>query len=231
MLKRNNNFLFYFLPILLLIGVFFMQGIPKQQEGKVVTLSSPREGSRISVEKAIKERRSVRLYKNEPLTLQELSQLLWAAQGITDEKGGLRTAPSAGALYPLEIYVLVGYVAGLPAAIYKYVIGKHELTKVSDGDKRASLSSAALSQSCVADASVSIIICAVYERTSRKYGQRAQRYVHMEVGAVAENIYLQGRAMRVGTVFVGAFDDESVRKVISAKSDENPLAIFPLGKI
>ncbi|TET05982.1 SagB/ThcOx family dehydrogenase [Candidatus Dependentiae bacterium] len=231
MLKRNNNFQFHFLNILLLIGVSFMRGTSEQQTRKIVALSRQGESSKISVEKAIKERRSVRSYKHESLTLQELSQLLWAAQGITDEKRGLRASPSAGALYPLEIYVVVGQVEGLPAAVYKYVIGKNELIKVGDGDKRARLSSAALSQSCVAAAPASIVVCAVYERTSRKYGQRAQRYVHMEVGAVAENIYLQGRAMQVGTVFIGAFDDESVKKVIGASPAENPLAILPLGKI
>lgn len=231
MLKRNNNYQFHFLNILLLIGVSFMRGTPEQQERKIVALSRPRESSRISVEKAIKERRSVRSYKHGFLAMKQFSQLLWAAQGITDEKKELRAAPSAGALYPLEIYVVVGQVEGLPTAVYKYAIGKHELVKVSNGDKRALLSSAALSQSWVAAAPASIVICAVYERTSRKYGQRAQRYVHIEVGAVAENIYLQGRAVGIGTVFVGAFDDESVKRVIGAKPDENPLAILPLGKI
>ena len=202
------------------------------QIGQIITLPSIKESGSIPVEKAINDRRSVRSYKKEPLTLQDLSQLLWAAQGITDKSRVLRAAPSAGALYPLELYVVAGDVKDLEPGVYKYTIGKHELTKICDGDKRNQLMKAALSQSWVGSAPASIIICGIYERTSRKYGrQRAPQYVHIEVGAVAENVYLQGRALNIGTVFVGAFDDAQIQKIIEAQSDEKPLAILPLGKI
>jgi len=139
-------------------GVNSMQGNVEEN----VKLPHPSIVGSIPVEKSINERRSVRLFKEEPLSLKELSQLLWAAQGITDKARGLRAAPSAGALYPLEIYVVVGNVEGLSAGVYKYVIGKHELTEIKEGDERQALSAAALSQSCVTEAPASIVICAVY---------------------------------------------------------------------
>jgi len=199
--------------------------------GKNIKLDPVALDGAMTVEKAIGQRRSVRAYKKDPLTLKELSQLLLAAQGITDKRHDLRAAPSAGALYPLEIYIVAGNVEGLQAGVYKYIIGKHELVPIREGDKRKELSSAALSQSCVASAPVVLVVCGVYERTRRKYGKRAEQYVHMEVGAVAENVYLQGRALSIGTVFVGAFTDKAVQSVISAQDDEIPLAILPLGKI
>jgi len=210
------------------LGVLIMSSNASQ----TIKLPHIQESGPVSVEKAIKDRRSVRSYKKESLTLQELSQLLWAAQGITDKSRELRAAPSAGALYPLELYVVVGNVEGLHPGVYKYAIGKHELTKICDGNKRNQLMGAALSQSCVGDAPASIVICGIYERISRKYGKkRAPQYVYIEVGAVAENLYLQGRALNIGTVFVGAFDDAQVQRIIEAQSDEKPLAILPVGKI
>jgi len=202
-------------------------------ERKNLIINLPRvfTKSTMTVTQAIKERRSVREYKNEFLTLQELSLLLLSAQGITDKERELRAAPSAGALYPLELYVVVGKVQDVSAGIYKYIVSQHQLIKKSDGDKRNELASAALAQSCIATAPASIVICGIYERTRRKYGDRAMRYVHMEVGAVAENVYLQGRTLQIGTVFVGAFDDNHVKTVVGVRSEESPLAILPLGKI
>lgn len=170
----------------------------------VIVLPPPVLDSQISVEQAMQTRRSVRTYSLEPLVLSEVSQLLWAAQGLTNPVG-LRTVPSAGALYPLEIYVVAGNVTDLPAGIYQYQYQDHSLLLTSTGDKREDLFEASLHQSAVRDAALVLVISAVYERTTVKYGERGVRYVHMEVGHAAQNIYLQAESLELGTVLVGAF--------------------------
>ncbi len=214
-------------------------------EAELVRLPAPRHDSRFSLEKAIKMRRSVRQYKDSPLTLAEISQILWAAQGFTRERkepparwnpkyewqGGLRTAPSAGALYPMEIYLLAGKVEGLPGGLYKYIPKNHALRKLAGADKRKALCQAALGQPQIEKAPAVILMAGVYERTSYKYGERAERYVHMEAGSVAENVYLQATALGIGTVLIGAFNDDEVKKAMSLPADESPLIIMPLGKI
>jgi SagB-type dehydrogenase family enzyme len=194
-----------------------------------IPLPIPIYESSTSVEEALYQRRSIREYKDEPLTLKEVSQLLWAAQGIT-HPSGKRTAPSAGALYPLEVYLLAGEVDELPAGIYKYLPHDHALTLIASGDHRQDVFAASLGQEMILEAPASIIISAIYERTSIKYGQRAERYVHMEVGSVAENIYLQAESLGIGTVFIGAFSDDQVKGVLNLPSQEQPLAIFPVGR-
>ncbi|MEM2842541.1 MAG: SagB/ThcOx family dehydrogenase [Candidatus Bathyarchaeia archaeon] len=186
----------------------------------------------MSVEEAIAKRRSIRDYSNEPLTFQQLSQLLWAAQGITDLKTRFRAAPSAGATYPLEVYVVLGSnsVVGLNAGIYHYNPLTHELKLLFEGDFRANLASAALDQRWVKTAPVNIILAAVYERTTRVYGDRGVRYVHMEAGHIGENIYLQATALGLGTVVVGAFSDELVQKVLNLPKEQKPLYIMPVGR-
>ncbi len=174
-------------------------------------------------------RRSVREYADLPLSLEEVSQLLWAAQGITSDWGG-RTAPSAGALYPLEVYLVVGSVDNLGVGVYKYQPQEHALVRVGDGDVRAELASAALRQSFVAEAAVDIVIGAVYERTTRKYGDRGVRYVHMEAGHAAQNIYLEVVALDLGTVTIGAFSDELVMDILDMPESEVPLYIMPVGR-
>ncbi|MDI6890338.1 MAG: SagB/ThcOx family dehydrogenase [Thermodesulfovibrionales bacterium] len=195
----------------------------------VVKLPEPKYSSKISVEKALLERRSIRDYKNVPLTLSEVSQLLWAAQGITDPRG-FRTAPSAGALYPLEVYVVVGNVNDLPAGIYKYKPQGHELVRVAKGDKRGELSAAALRQPCVKDGAAVIVFSAVYERTTQKYGKRGLRYVHIEAGHAAQNVCLQAVSLNLGIVVVGAFDNEEVKSIINMTPKEEPLVIMPIGR-
>lgn len=195
----------------------------------VIRLPDPKYSSSISVEKALRERRSVRKYKNVPLMLSEVSQLLWAAQGITDPHG-FRTAPSAGALYPLEVYVVIGNVNNLPNGIYKYSPLGHKLVKIEKGDKRLELSAAALRQPWVADGAVVIILSAVYERTTRKYGERGIRYVHIEAGHAAQNVYLQAVSLNLRTVVIGAFDDTKVKNIIRMSPQEEPLIIMPVGR-
>lgn len=195
-----------------------------------IKLPSPRYNSDVSIEQALLKRRSVRKYKAEPLTIAEVSQLLWSAQGITNPSG-FRTAPSAGALYPLEVYLVVGEVKGLSQGIYKYLPRQHELLKIKDGDARRELAIAALGQSWVKDAAVDIVFAAVYERVTRKYGKRGIRYVHMEVGHAAENVYLQAVSLKLGTVVVGAFEDEKVKRILNMAESEQPLYIMPIGKL
>ena len=204
--------------------------IPAPSPGKEISikLPGPRYDSDVSIEQALLQRRSVRNYTGEPLSLQEVSQLLWAAQGITDT-GGYRTAPSAGALYPLDLYVVAGDVEGLSAAVYKYKADAHELRPIIDGDRRNELADAALSQLCVEESALAIVFVAVYERTTVKYGERGIRYVHIEVGHAAQNLCLQATAMGLGVVTVGAFHDEQVTELLNLPQDENPFYIIPVG--
>lgn len=158
------------------------------------------------VERALHERRSVREYTGASLTLAELAQLLWAAQGVTTPDG-LRTAPSAGALYPLEVSVAVGEVDGLPGGVYRYEPPGHALALVAAGDPRTEVARAALDQECVAAAAAVIAFAADYGRTTGKYGERGRRYVHMEVGHAAQNVCLQAVAAGLGAVVVCASGD------------------------
>ena len=190
-------------------------------------LPEPKLSSKTSVEEALSSRRSVRDYGKDSLSIEEISQLLWAAQGITVRWGG-RTAPSAGALYPLEIYLVVGEVKGLVPGFYHYDPGKHSITKKTDGDLRQKLTEASLFQDEITKAPATFVITAVYERTMKKYRERGIQYVHMEVGSAGENIYLQAEALGLGTVFIGAFEDEKVKKALGIK--EEPLGIMPVGK-
>jgi SagB-type dehydrogenase family enzyme len=163
------------------------------------------------------------------LTILEISQLLWAAQGITS-RDGKRTTPSAGALYPLETYLVVGNVTALDSGVYKYRPSDHTLGEVLTGDLRQELSEAALRQKCVSDAAVVVVIAAVYQRTQKKYGKRAVRYVHMEVGHAAQNVWLQANSLQLGTVTVGAFADNRVQSLLRMPQEERPLYLLPVGR-
>jgi SagB-type dehydrogenase family enzyme len=197
--------------------------------GQTVSLPQPRASGTRSVEEALAQRRSVRDYADEPLTAAQLAQLLWAAQGITMPSRGLRTAPSAGALYPLEVYVAVERVVGVPAGVYHYAPGPHRLELVVDRPVRAQLCEAALSQAAVADAPATVAIAAEYARTTGKYGERGRRYAHLEAGHAAQNVYLQAIALGLGTVVIGAFDDERVNALLGMKPGEAPLYLMPVG--
>ena len=194
----------------------------------IIALPAPELNGSTSVEQALLERRSVREYRNEPLSLPEIGQLLWAAQGITSPSGK-RTAPSAGALYPLELYLVAGDVEDLRAGVYKYIPHDHALKEITPGDKRSELTNAALKQESIQIAPAVLVLSAVYERTRVKYGDRGDRYVHMEIGFAAQNIYLQAEALELGTVFIGAFYDDGVKKILGMQDDERPLGIMPLG--
>lgn len=193
-------------------------------------LPPARQNGEVALERLLCVRRSVREFAPDALKLAEIAQLLWAAQGVTHPMG-LRTAPSAGALYPLETHVVTGEVASLAAGIYHYQPVQHELTKTGDGDRRAELAAAALGQDWIADAPAVLVLAAVYPRTAGKYGARAESYVHIEVGHAAQNVYLQALALGLGTTEVGAFDDRAVKPVLGLAADQAPLAIMPIGRI
>ncbi len=214
--------------LLVFLEVFCMLG--PAWGGERFTLPQPRESGKYSLEEVLIKRRSIRSFTEQALTLEELSQLLFAAQGITEERHGFRTAPSAGALYPLEIYAVVGKVEGLSEGVYRYLPEEHELEKVLTEDRREGLFRSALYQAAIKEAPVVFVICAVYGRTTRKYGERGVRYVHMEAGHVGQNIYLQAEALNLGTVAIGAFHDEAVAQVLSLPQNVVPLYIFPVGR-
>jgi len=197
-------------------------------ESEEIMLPEPQRDSDTSIEEALLGRRSVRSYGATAVTLEQLSQLLWAAQGITDPSGK-RTAPSAGALYPLKVYAVVGNVESLAAGVYAYDPAAHSLAKLVDGDHRQDLAQAALNQPSVGQAAIDIVITAVYEITTVKYGERGIRYVHMEAGHAAQNVCLQAVGLKLGAVPVGAFDDAGVQKLLELPEDEIPLYIIPLG--
>ncbi|RLE86445.1 MAG: nitroreductase [Thermoprotei archaeon] len=199
--------------------------------GERMLLPYPKIVGRVSVEEAIANRRSMRDFEDRPLVLEQLAQILWAAQGITYPKRGFRAAPSAGATYPLKLYAVVGEgtVKNLTAGVYYYDVHTHSLVMVKKGDIRRALARAALGQAWVEEAPLNIVITAIYERTTYRYGDRGIRYVHIEVGHVGQNIYLQAVALGLGTVAVGAFYDDQVRKLIGAPEEEKPLYIMPIG--
>ena len=196
-----------------------------------IYLPSPNQKGIISLEEAIARRKSVRYFTPQPISKWQLSQILWAAQGTSDASGN-RTAPSAGATYPLEIFAVCGAncIEQIGEGIYHYHTDSHSLTLHRQGDTRLELARAALSQEYIYEAPVDIVICAVYERTLRRYGTRGERYVHIEVGHAGQNIYLQATALGLGTVAIGAFSDEPVREVLRLDKQYRPLYIMPVGK-
>jgi SagB-type dehydrogenase family enzyme len=194
----------------------------------MIRLPPPNLSGRVSLEEALYRRRSVRLYEPEPLTLEEVSQLLWAAYGVTEPRRGFKTTPSAGATYPLVIYLVAGEVEGLSPGSYKYLPEEHALVKVKDGDLREDLYVACLRQPWVLEAPASIVMGADFERTTSVYGKRGVRYVWMEFGHASQNVYLQATALGLGTVAVGAFYDGVVKEIVGM--EEEPGYVMPVGR-
>lgn len=189
---------------------------------EIVDLPAPRSQSAVSLEETLLDRRSVRAFTDQGLTLVELSQLLWATQGITADWGG-RTAPSAGALYPLEVYLVT------PDALYHYLPEGHRAEVLSDEDLRIELTRAALDEPAVYGAPAVFVITAVYARTAAKYGERGERYVHLEAGHAAQNLLLQAGALGLAGVPIGAFSDGDVARVLDLPPDRVPLYLIPIG--
>ena len=203
-------------------------GSPTVLPGGEVLLPSPDTTGGMPVEAALQGRRSGRQYADRPLPLTALSQILWAAQGVTGSQG-YRTAPSAGALYPLEVLVAAGEVEGLGSGVYRYRPGSHSLLPVREGDIRGVLSSAALNQAAVREAPAVLIIAAVPARTTAKYGDRGMRYVDMEAGHASQNVYLQSQSLGLVTVAIGAFLDAEVAAAAGLEEGEVPRYLMPVG--
>jgi SagB-type dehydrogenase family enzyme len=207
-------------------------------KNNIIQLPQPKLESKTSIEKALFNRRSIRSYLNKPLTLFEISQILWAAQGITSEDGK-RTTPSAGATFPIELYLNVSNIESLTEGIYQYKPNQHALEKLFDNEQKSAIASAALNQSFIEQAAAIIIITAIFERTTNSYGKRGIQYIHQEAGSVAQNIHLQAVSLNIGTVMVGAFHDEKIKRLLipylqdhndNFSANEIPLLLMPLGK-
>ena len=212
----------------LLPGLAMSTGAPGRESGTGIDLPSPARTGEMPVERALSVRESLRSYGAAPLDLEALGQLLWAAQG-TIRAGEGRTAPSAGALYPLEVYLVAGEVTGLEAGVYHYRPDRHRLVRTVAGDRREGLAEAALGQPWVRRAPAVLAISGVYARTTRKYGERGRRYVHIEVGHAAQSVYLQAEALGLATVMVGAFADREAARVLDLPAEESLLALMPVG--
>ena len=203
----------------------------------VVMLPPPVLDGSMSVEEALASRRSRRNFMDRAITLDQLSQILWAAYGITypmpdarpELRGGLRTSPSAGATFPLEVYVIVGNVDGLGPGVYRYISEEHKLARVIDGDVRSALAEAALGQRMVREAPATVFYSAVFYRITGRYGERGIAYAFIELGHSAQNVYLQVEALGLGTVAIGAFIDDMVIQVLNLPDNEHPLYIMPIG--
>lgn len=208
-----------------------VHGLGQVEKERVIRLPKPAYDGKVSVERAIKERRTIRDFQLKPHALDQLSQLLWSAQGITDEIMGFRAAPSAGALYPLDVYAIVGDggVEGLELGVYHYQPGSHSIQLIRKGDRRKEVAGAALLQMWMARAPVIFVITSEYERITSKYGKRGIRYAQIEVGHVGQNIFLQSGALGLGAGIVGAFHDNAVTEAIGAPEAYKPLIIMPIG--
>lgn len=230
-MKHIGWTVFAALSILALCQAFTAErgyAMERKTNGDVISLPEPAKDGAISVEKALAGRRSARSFADRPLTRQDVAQLLWAAQGITGERG-LRTAPSAGALFPLEIYLATGSVENVPAGLYHYRVESHDLERVSGGDHRSSIAEAALGQGAVRNAPALFVFTGVFPRTMEKYGRRGMQYVFMEAGHAAQNLLLQAEAMGLGHVPIGAFNDEVMGEIMKLGEGTHPLYILPVG--
>lgn len=194
-------------------------------------LPDPMIDGDVSLERTIHKRRTIRSFEGKALTLKQLSQVLWAAQGITDIGEFKRAAPSAGALYPIDIYGVVGRdcIEKLDAGVYLYEPASHTISLVKEGDFRRDIAIASLGQMWMAHAPLTLVITAEYSRITVKYRQRGIRYAIMEAGHIGQNIFLQSQAMGLEAGIVGAFEDQEVIQVMGSKKTHKPLLLMPVG--
>ena len=221
--SEKMRHIFKIILIGLILGASSVSAQQLKAMEKEILLPRPQLNGKISLEQTIAQRRSKRRYQPRELTLAQISQLLWSAQGITDKRSGFRSAPSAGALYPMEIYLLN------QDGLFHYLPEEHKLEQVLQKDLRRELAAAALGQGFVAQAPVAIVIAACYERVTSHYGSRGRRYTDIEVGHIAENIHLQAVALGLGSVSVGAFNDQAVKRLLKLPDEQEPLYIVPVG--
>jgi SagB-type dehydrogenase family enzyme len=214
--------------VMVMMGFIF--NVSSASAADVLNLPAPAHQGKVSVEEALKARRTVRHFANRGLTLAQVSQLLWGTDGISDPRG-LRTAASAGATYPLEIYLVAGErgVAGLAPGVYRYLPQGHALSLAAKGDLRAEVARASLSQSWMAEAPVMVVIAAEYRRCTARYGERGVMYTHMEAGHAGTNLFLQAESLGLAAGIVGAFEDKRLAQVLRLPSAHEPLLVMPVG--
>ncbi len=229
--RRVLHTLFALLTLLLtLFHIYSFTPLQRRVEAVKgeITLPSPRYSSNVSIEEALLKRRSIREYQDKPVSLQQVAQILWAVQGITSKWGG-RTAPSAGATYPLEVYIVVRKVENLEPGVYRYIPSTHSLSIIAKGEYSQKLMEASLNQKWVGDASFNLVIAADFSRTTRVYGERGIRYVYLEAGHAAQNVYLQVVSLNLGCVVVGAFNDNLVKSYLKLPQNVQPIYVVPVG--
>ena len=200
-----------------------------QKQNQIIKLPEPKFKSSISIEEAINKRRSIRKFDDSPLEINEISQLLWAAQGI-NTSDGRRTVPSAGATYPLEIYLASRKINGLDKGLYKYNPQSHSLIPIKYGDISSDIANSTLQKNIIYSATAIFIITADFERTTSVYGSRGNIYVYFEVGHAAQNLSLQAVGLKIGSVMIGAFDEKELKRLLGLPINETPLYIIPCGK-
>jgi len=229
----NKKYLFFTVMVLFLFTfsmqeVFMPLNLLGETKNRVIELPEVSSGKKESFVDLMYERRSERRFHQGEMTLEQVSHLLFAAQGIT-RQNRFRTVPSAGALYPLEVYLVSGAVQGLEAGVYAYRPQGHQLVQVTTGDMRYDLAGHCYRQMWVAEAQVVIVITSVYERVTGKYGKRGERYAHIEAGCVVQNVSLAGYSLGLGSTVVGAFSDKAVADLVRAGKGEEPLIVLPVG--
>ncbi len=201
------------------------------RRGGIMKLPLPKTAGAVSLEQAIKQRRTVRAFDSKAMELNQLSQLLWAAQGITADRGSFRAAPSAGALYPMDVYAVLGEngVREVEAGVYHYEPKPHGMSFVSGGDVRNLVARAALSQRWMARAPVNFVITTEYRRITIKYGKRGDRYAMIEAGHIGQNVFLQAEALGLKAGIVGAFDDSALSRTLGIPHNHEPVLVMPVG--
>jgi len=214
-----------------MFSIFITPFIAYALSEEEIKLPSPQLEGKMSVEEALARRRSRRVFKDYSLTMEQISQLLWSAQGITEERIGFRTAPSAGATYPLDIYLVLGKdkVENLKAGVYHYNPHHHSLTIILEEDQRRELARACLRQKFIEDAPISLVITVEFSRITNRYGKRGIYYAYMEAGHVGQNVYLQAESLELGTVVIGAFYEEDVSQALNLPDQHIPLYVMPVG--
>jgi len=218
--------------ILLFTVDFSVQGQERTQPGtgrpavtplRKLQLPEPKLTGDVSLEQAMAVRRSVRQFTRQELNLEQVGQLAWAGQGITQKELGYRTAPSAGALYPIRLYFII------KGGMYVYEPTEHSLEKLLNLDLRHAISEAALRQQAPAKAACDILIAGSVKKVAAKYGTRARQYMLLEAGHIAQNIHLQAVSLGLGSVPIGAFEDKKVEKICRLPSDEEAIYLIAVG--
>ena len=221
---------------ILIWTLFFLLGTATAETDKnLIKLPTPSFMGNMSVEEAIYKRKTVRSFGKKPLTLSQVSQLLWVANGTIpkDAVTGAtsKVTPSAGGLYPLEVFLVVGKdgVKDVPAGVYQYIPRTNSMKLLVEGDKRNSVAKAALYQGFLALAPVNVIVGAVFGRTTYKYGGRGHQYVFMEAGSANQNVCLQAEALGLSVATVGAFEEKPLSKALKLPDSVRPIVIMGIG--